>query len=155
MQAQVLRRVVRGLYGVILRLAIGSNHEQAVPLHSWRLEPRTAYVGRSEIGKCHDGIYGLRNCLQGNRLIDFANLRLTDSCATSCGQIHWKSSGKRRHKIFSSTTMYADAPTSSPIPQPAASSKRTTSCLSSARMKPRMLGTECTERQGPQASQVS
>lgn len=50
MQAQVFRRGLRGLHGVVLLPSARRSYEQAVPLHSRRAESRIAYVGRPEIG---------------------------------------------------------------------------------------------------------
>ncbi len=38
-QAQVFRSRVRSLYGLILRAASSSSHEQAVPVHTRWIEP--------------------------------------------------------------------------------------------------------------------
>jgi hypothetical protein len=48
MQAQVLREDIRCMYGVILRTAIGSNHEQAISLHPRRSQSGVAHLGGSE-----------------------------------------------------------------------------------------------------------
>lgn len=47
-QAQVFRSGIRGLYGIILRIAIGSGHEQAVFVYTWRSESRASHFGRPQ-----------------------------------------------------------------------------------------------------------
>jgi hypothetical protein len=47
-QAQILRSHLRGMHGLVLRIAAGSSHEQAVLVHTRRSEPRAPHSGRSE-----------------------------------------------------------------------------------------------------------
>jgi hypothetical protein len=45
MQPQVLRARVRGVPTVLLRTSASRNHEQKIPLHTWRVVSRAAHTG--------------------------------------------------------------------------------------------------------------
>lgn len=44
-QTQVLGSGLQCLHGLILQLAIGGSHEQAVPVHPWRFVARVEHAG--------------------------------------------------------------------------------------------------------------
>lgn len=90
-----------------------------------------------------------------SRLIASENLQHMASCATFFGLIHWKSLGRKRLVNSLSTITFEAARTSSRTRLHATSWRRTTSSQLFGRMKHKMLGIECTERQELQDFRVS
>jgi hypothetical protein len=92
MQAQIFGEDLRRMYGIILRIAIGRDYEQAIPLHSG-LSPELHTL--EDLKSVSVG-YRCDSSANHSRSIVSVNLQLTASCAISFGRIPWKNLDKKR-----------------------------------------------------------
>jgi hypothetical protein len=101
MQAQILGEDLQRIYGIILRIAIGRNYEQAIPLQSGLSPERHALEDLKSVSVG----YRCGSSADHSRSIVSANLQLTASCAISFRRVPWKNLDKKRLESTSSIIM--------------------------------------------------
>ncbi len=74
------------------------------------------------------------------------NLQRLDRCAICYGRTHWKTSGTRKHRNISPTTLWEAALISTVTAPPVSFCRTTTSCPLYVPTKRKMLATACTEK---------
>lgn len=123
-QAQILGECLRSMYGVFLHPSPSRCHEQAIPVYTWRTESRITYARRSQ--EREFGTHFWRYLSNLCRSTDSASPQPMVSCATYFGQIHLRSSVRKRPQSSLCIIMSADVLISFRIPPLVPSWRRTT-----------------------------